>query len=431
VVRQALLPVEKFIHSETTGALVLFTAAMLALVWANSPWAESYFRIWKEQFGLRLGYFALVKDLRHWIDDGLMAVFFFVVGLEIKRELIQGELAGVRQAALPAIAALGGMVLPAGIYLAFNAGSPAARGWGIPMATDIAFAVGVLALLGRRIPPALRTLLLALAIADDLGAILVIALFYTSELSGTALVVAALLLVALWLTRTLGVTNSIPYAVIGFAFWAATLKSGVHATVAGVILAFLVPIRPWFTHRTFAEAAEPLLDRFRAATESGDERTAQETLGEFEELALRTESVAERLERELHPFVSYAILPLFAFANAGVSFSTVPTGTLVTNPVALGIILGLVLGKMGGIVGFSWVAVRLRAAALPNGLTFRFLIGMGLVAGIGFTVSLFITSLAFEDEYLLTSAKVGILGGSLLSGLLGALWLRLPRGEVR
>jgi NhaA family Na+:H+ antiporter len=358
-----------------------------------------------------------------------MAVFFFVVGLEIKRELVQGELASARQAALPAIAAFGGMALPAAIYLAFNAGSPAVRGWGIPMATDIAFAVGVLALLGRRIPPSLRTLLLALAIADDLGAILVIALFYTSQLSWLALLLAALLLCVLWLMRTIGVTNSIAYAVISLAFWAAILQSGVHATIAGVILGFLVPITPWFTHETFVDAAGPLLSRFRTATQNSDEASAQAVLGEFEELTVQTESAAERLERELHPLVSYAILPLFAFANAGVSLSAAPVGNVFTNRVALGVALGLVLGKVLGIVGFSWTSVRLKLAALPNGLTFRSLTGMGLVAGIGFTVSLFITSLAFEDGYFLTSAKVGILGGSLLSGLLGYGCLRFWSGS--
>jgi NhaA family Na+:H+ antiporter len=431
VVRQAVLPIEKFIHSETTGAIVLFAAAVVALVWANSPWSGSYFAIWREEFGVRLGHLSMVKDLRHWINDGFMAVFFFVVGLEIKRELVQGELASVRQAALPAIAAFGGMMLPGCIYLAFNAGGPAARGWGIPMATDIAFAVGVLALVGRRIPPALRTLLLALAIADDLGAILVIAVFYTSELSPAALGVAALILLLFWLMRKLGVTNSIAYAVASLAFWAAILESGVHATIAGVILGFMVPVKPWFTHKTFADAAEPLLSRFRAATEQSDEKSAQAALGEFEELTLRTESAAERLERELHPLVSYAILPLFAFANAGVSLSATPVGTSAANRIALGVALGLLLGKVLGIVGFSWASVKLQIAALPGQVTFRFLIGMGLVAGIGFTVSLFITNLAFEEDVFLTSAKLGILGGSLLSGLLGYIWLRfLTEGKT-
>ena len=426
--RQAVLPIEKFIHSETTGALVLFAAAVTALIWANSPWAGSYFAIWKQQLGFSIGGVSLVNDLRHWINDGLMAVFFFVVGLEIKRELVQGELASLRQAALPAIAALGGMVLPACIYLALNPGGVQARGWGIPMATDIAFAIGVLALLGKRIPAPLRTLLLALAIADDLGAILVIALFYTSQLSLAALAISAVLLSVFWLMRAIGVTNSVAYTLVGIAFWAGILESGVHATIAGVILGFMVPIKPWFSHGTFLESAESLLGRFRSATESQDERTAQSALGEFEELTVRTESTAERLEREFHPLVSYVVLPLFAFANAGVSLVGGQPGAVFTNRVALGTALGLVLGKVLGIVGFSWAAVRLRLAELPHRVNLRLLTGMGLVAGVGFTVSLFITSLAFEDDWLLTSAKIGILCGSLLAGLLGYTWLRLVTG---
>ena len=426
--RQAVLPIEKFIHSEAIGALVLFAAAVVALGWANSPLASSYFAIWKQHIGFSFAGFSLVKDLRHWINDGLMAVFFFVVGVEIKRELVQGELASFRQAALPAIAALGGMVLPAAIYLSLNAAGPESRGWGIPMATDIAFAIGVLALLGKRIPASLRMLLLALAIADDLGAILVIALFYTSKLSFLALALSVLLLTVIWLMGAVGITNSVAYALASILFWASVLESGVHATVAGVILGFLVPIKPWFSHGTFLESAESLLGRFRSATESQDESTAQSALGEFEELTVRTESAAERLERELHPLVSYVVLPLFAFSNAGVSLVSAPVGGVFVDRVALGTALGLVLGKVLGIVGFSWVAVRLKLAALPGRVNLRLLTGMGLVAGVGFTVSLFITNLAFEDESLLTSAKLGILCGSLLAGLLGYIWLRLSTG---
>jgi NhaA family Na+:H+ antiporter len=380
----------RFAALEAASGILLLGCAILALVWANSPLADSYARLFGTRLTLGWGALALGKPLLLWINDGLMAVFFLVVGLEIKRELLVGELASPRQAALPVAAAAGGMLLPAGIYAALNAGGPGCAGWGIPMATDIAFALGVLALLGPRAPASLKVFLAALAIADDLGAVLVIALFYTGDLSWPALGAAGGFLAALALANAAGAQRWAAYAALGLGLWVAVLKSGVHPTVAGVLLAMTIPSRA-------RPGAEPLL---------------------------------ARLEHTLHPWVGYVIMPLFALANAGVTPGD-GLGASLFHPVSLGVAAGLLLGKPAGIVLFSWIAARAGVASLPCDLGWRHLAGAGVLAGIGFTMSLFIADLAFEDAVLLGRAKVGILAASLVAGILGWALLRgAPRAAT-
>jgi NhaA family Na+:H+ antiporter len=374
-----------------------------------------------------VGLFSISEDLRLWVNKGLMTFFFFVVGLEIKRELVHGELGDLRRAALPAVAALGGMVLPALLFLALNAGGDGARGWGIPMAVDIAFALGVLALLGRRIPSEVRIFLLALAIADDIGAILVVAIFYAEGLSLGALGIALLLLGVIVAMRQAGVRGAAAYFLVGTLFWVAVLKSGFHATIAGVMLGVLAPASAYFSKTTFAESVGALVARFREAITEGDEEKAEMVLGQVEELTEGTEAPLERLERLLHPLTSYAVLPLFALANAGLDLSGGVFGDSVSSSVTLGIILGLVVGKPLGIVGFSWVAVRLGITSMPAGMRWAHMVGIGLLGGMGFTVSLFITGLAFEDAQLISEAKVGILAASVIAGLAGYAFLRTVR----
>jgi NhaA family Na+:H+ antiporter len=421
IARQVLLPAQAFIHTQALGGIVLMAAAVAAIVWANSPWDDSYVDLWETTITVDVNIFSIDEGLRHWINDGLMVVFFFVVALEIKRELVLGELSEPRRAALPVTAALGGMIVPAAIYFAFNATGDGQRGWGIPMATDMAFALGVLALLGRRIPVELRIFLLAIAIVDDIAAILVIAVFYTDALSLQALGIAVLLLGVIVAMSRIGVLSMTPY----FLIWVAVLKSGVHATIAGVVLGLLAPASPQFTKQTFAESSQRLSERIRAAEEQGDEETAEAVLGQMEELVLGTEAPLERLERLLQPWTSYVVVPLFALANAGIVLSGDAIRDAVSSPVTQGVMLGLVVGKPVGIVSFSWLAVRFGICSLPKGTTWAQMAGLGLVAGIGFTVSVFITGLAFTDADLVSDAKIGILSASVLAGLAGYAWLRL------
>jgi NhaA family Na+:H+ antiporter len=381
-------PFRAFVNIQASGGLLLFACALVAVVWANSGFSDSYQALFGTYVTVGFGEWALSKPLLLWINDGLMAVFFFVVGLEIKRELLDGELASPRRAALPMLAAAGGMLVPAGLYVALNAGGPGEPGWGIPMATDIAFALAVLIALGPRVPVALRIFLTAIAIADDLGAVLVIALFYTSEVSVQALMVGGGALAALAVLNWAGFRSFVLYGALGAVLWLAVLMSGVHATVAGVLLAMTIPART------------PDVDP----------------------------SPLERAEHGLHGWVAYAILPVFALANAGVALGGGTGGA--SSAVAPGIVLGLVLGKPVGIVLFSWIAVRIRAADLPAGVSWTQVTGVGALCGIGFTMSLFIAGLAFPDPALLRDAKLGILGASLVAGVGGAgLLLAASRGR--
>ena len=414
--------IERFVQSETSSSVLLFGATVVALVWANSPWSASYFALWKlpVQIGRRP---LLSMDLHHWIDDGLMVLFFLVVGLEIKREIVKGELSSFRQAALPIMAALGGMIIPAILYFTLNRSGPGARGWGIPMATDIGFAMGVLALLGKRIPSSLRVFMLALAIVDDVGAILVIAFFYTPKISLSALAVAGGLLALLVVISVRRAPVSV-YAVVGFFFWAAVLSSGVHATIAGVILGLIAPIKPKFRPEELAESAEPLLRNFRAQISSQEKSSAEATLSALDQLLRGTDSIAERLERSVHPWVCYLVLPLFALASAGVNLSTEKLKLAIASPIALGILLGLVLGKAVGITAFSFLAVQSKIAGMTEGLTWPGIAGVGILAGVGFTVALFISSLSFADDALVATAKVAVLVASLAAGSIGYFYLR-------
>jgi NhaA family Na+:H+ antiporter len=412
-------PIAQFLRIEAAGGFFLLAATILALVWANSPWSASYERLWHTPVELTVGSFHFAEDLGHVVNDALMAVFFFVVGLEIKRELVVGELRDRRQVALPAFAALGGMVVPAAIFTILNAGAEGSTGWGIPMATDIAFAVGVLAVLGRRVPTTLKVFLLTLAIADDLGAIAVIAIFYTDDLEPGSLLVGAIIAVAIATLRRIDVTYPPLYVLGGIALWVAIFESGIHATIAGVLMGLLTPATPLQTDLQ-AEAVVDVLEN-RADVTTEDIRATAAAIKE-------SVSVCDRLLEMLHPWTSYAIVPIFALANAGIALDSNP---LEHAPVFLGVLLGLVAGKTLGITGFALIATRSRLAQLPNGVTLTQFVGTAAIAGIGFTVSLFVTGLAFTDYHLAQSAKIGILLASVIAALMGAAILIAAGRRVR
>ncbi|MBN1119774.1 MAG: Na+/H+ antiporter NhaA [Anaerolineae bacterium] len=412
----------EFINLEATGGILLILMTVIALVWANSPWSESYLNIWQTKMTVGFGDWALSKSLILWINDGLMAVFFFVVGLEIKREVLAGELASPRKAALPLAAAIGGMAVPALLYYLFNTGTPAAAGWGIPMATDIAFTLGVLALLGTRAPLALKIFVTALAIVDDIGAVMVIALFYTAEIAWTSLAVGGGILLLLIALNRAKVIKPLPYAALGVGLWIAFLYSGVHATVAGVLLAMTIPARVKVNTETFlAQSRAAIQDYENACCDEGaiSERGKQAAARILELASESVESPLQRLEHRLHPWVVYVIMPIFALANAGVVLVGEDFLAAFSHPLSLGVVVGLVVGKSVGISLLSWLAVRIGLAELPQGVTIRHIIGAGFLAGIGFTMSLFIANLAFPSGELLTVAKVGILSASLIAGVTG------------
>jgi NhaA family Na+:H+ antiporter len=407
-----LRPLGDFLHTEAAGGVALLVAAVVALVWANSPWQDGYDQLWSTRIAIEVGGHGIDLDLRDWINDGLMAIFFFVVGLEIKRELVDGELRDPRRAALPAIAAVGGMVAPALIYAAFNAGGAGSAGWGIPVATDIAVAVGVVSVLGSAVHPALKLFLLALAIVDDIGAIAIIAIFYSDGVEWADVIVAVALLGVVVACRAAGVRAIGVYVVLGIAVWLAVHESGIHATIAGVVLGLLTPTRP-FERRELIDEAE-LLD---VSTVAQARQTA--------DMARGSVSVVEWLEHRLHPWSSFLIVPLFALANAGVPITADALSAAWSSSITHGVVVGLVVGKLVGVTAFTWLAVRLRIGALPDGVGWRQFVGIGAVAGIGFTVSLFVTGLAFDDAPALQDeAKIGILAASTVAGILGALILR-------
>ncbi len=415
-------PVREFFRIEAAGSVLLLLAAAVALVWANSPWGGTYDTFWHTELSLGVGDWTVTESLQHWVNDALMVLFFFVVGLEIKYELVKGDLRDPRAAALPVVAALGGMAVPALLFLAVTgaSGGEGSHGWGIPMATDIAFAVGVLGLLGRRIPSTARIFLLTLAIADDVGAILVIALFYTADLSWQWLLGSLALLAVMVLLRYRRVWTTSIYVVLGVGVWFTLLQSGVHATLAGVAIGLLTPSVPLFKEQLAREHAREAL---------ADQELDPDELSRLHYLLAQSVPPVERIQAGLHPVSSYLVLPIFALANAGVSLSGV--GEVITSPVALGVLLGLVVGKPLGIVAATWLAVRLGLGQLPRGTTWGVVTGLGAVAGIGFTVSLFIAGLSFPGEESLTSAaKVGILLASAVSAVIGVVVLRLTtRGQ--
>ena len=428
-------PVQRFMHEEASSGIMLFVAAVVALIWANSPWYHTYEELFEMHLSIGFGDWVINETLHHWIDDGLMAVFFFVVGLEIKRAIVVGELSSPRRAALPIFAALGGMIVPALIYVSFNSSGEAFRGWGVPMATDIAFSLGVLSLLRSRAPLPLKIFLAAFAIIDDIGAVIVIAVFYTGDIAWDNLGIGAIFLAALVVVARLGIRHPLVYTVLGVIVWLAFLKSGVHATVAGVLVAATIPIRVRVNSAGFVARSRDLLLVFERSGEYGheDETSSEQRaiLKEVEDTAHKLQSPLQRFETALHPWVAFVIMPLFALSNAGVKIEGDFLAAL-SHPVTLGIVLGLVIGKQVGVTLFSLAAVRLGFAALPYGVTWTQFYGVALLGGIGFTMSLFITKLAFTHEMLTIEAKIGILLGSAISGLIGYLvLLRAGSGSSR
>lgn len=410
--RLAGRPLERFLQIEAASGILLLVSAAVALWWANSPWAESYFGLWHTPVGLRIGEFSFERPLEWVVNDGLMVIFFFVVGMEIRREIYCGELSEWRRAALPAAAALGGMLAPAAMYLAI-AGAPATHsGWGVPMATDIAFAVGILALLGKRVPAALRVLLLALAVIDDVGAIVVIALFYSSGISVTGLLVAALGLVGVLAMQRLGVRVKLAYVAPTLVAWAGIYVSGIHPTIAGVIVGFMTPVRRWLGRDGFLTGVQQEIEHLSEVPDGP--QSSQELAEAVRHVGVaRREALspAESLIDALHPWVAFGIMPMFALANAGVSLSG---GELDSDSwhVLVAVVIGLVVGKPVGILLASWLSLRLGLATLPAGLTRGHLVVLGLVAGVGFTMALFVAQLAFTDAKLLAAAKLGVLAAS-------------------
>jgi len=412
-------PVLRFIDREVAGGILLLLATTAALIWANSTWADGYNSFWHAEIELVVGPWHLPHlSVGHFVNDALMALFFFVVGLEIKRELVTGDLRSFRAAALPAIGALGGMVVPAALYFALNTAGEAARGWGITMATDIAFAVGIVALLGARVSPKIKLFLLTLAIVDDIGAIVVIAIFYTSDLSLSWLLIALAGLVGVWLLQRLRVWAIPVYAALGIFIWYATLESGVHATIAGVALGLLTPARPLLNQRDAQQIVDAL---------PSDASVAEVRHVSF--LAQESVPLTERLENMLHPFTAFLIIPIFALANAGIELSGDKISDAASSNVTLGIVLGLVVGKPLGITLFAWVATRF-GFALPEGVHWPQFVGMGFAAGIGFTVSIFVAGLAFESSAVTDLAKIGILIASLVAAVLALLLMRFKSSST-
>ena len=430
-----LTPFEEFIHRQTTSGLLLMGTAVLALVLANGPLASAYEHVVHTLIGVNIGSWTLEMTLHHWINDSLMALFFFVVGLELKREILVGELAELRNAALPIGAAIGGMVVPALIYFAINPEGDAARGWGIPMATDIAFAIGALALLAGRVPKALITFLVALAIVDDLGAVMVIAVFYTDTISLGPLAAAGGLFALLLVFNKSGIRKTMPYFIVAVFLWYALLQSGVHATLAGILGALTVPAVPRYNPERFSEHVRDLIHRFDASHQPGKSIMTNDKLRAvvqtLENGVHSVEAPLQRLEHVWHMPVAYLVIPIFALANAGIPLEFGSLGDTLTHPVMLGVSLGLVLGKFIGITGVCWLMLKLGVAVLPKDTRFSQIAGVSLLAGIGFTMSIFVAQLGFgESEDLLWMAKTGILAASLLAGVAGFIWLYLVSKPV-
>jgi NhaA family Na+:H+ antiporter len=423
---RVLSPVRGFLQHRLAGAALLMLATAAAIVIANSPLEHAYHQFLDMHLELDAGLLDLDYTVHHWINDGLMSIFFFLVGLEIKRELLIGQLSSVRRATLPAIAALGGMVVPALVYSALNFGTETANGWGIPMATDIAFALGVLALLGSRIPLGVKVFLTALAIVDDIGAVLVIALFYTSDIHLISLFVGFGCLGLALIFNYLDVRNSLVYLIVGIFMWVAFLKSGVHATIAAILMAFVIPATTRINGRDLILRIEVITARLKAIGLPEDTRMnteeQQHAIFAMNETIEHAQAPLQRIEHDLHAPVTFFVLPVFALANAGV---TIEGGLLdqVMSPLALGVVLGLLIGKQVGITLATWLAVKVRIADLPEGVTWKQVHGANILAGIGFTMSLFVASLAFNDPHHVAQAKVGILTGSVLSGVIGYFFL--------
>ena len=427
-----LTPFEEFIHRQTTSGMLLMVTALIAMVLANGPLAEAYQHLTHTPISLGVGAWQIKMTLHHWINDALMAIFFFVVGLELKREILVGELAKLKNAVLPIGAAIGGMLVPAVIYLVINPHDDEARGWGIPMATDIAFAIGALALLASRVPKALITFLVALAIVDDLGAVMVIAFFYTDTIALEPLLYGAGLFALLLIFNLLGIRKTLPYFGVAVFLWYALLLSGVHATLAGILGALTVPAVPKFNPERFSQHMKDLMQKFDASHEPGKSIMTNDKLRAvvqtLENGVHSVEAPLQKLEHTWHMPVAYLIIPVFALVNAAIPIDFSALSETFKHPVMLGVSLGLLVGKFVGITGASWLLLKLNLAVLPKDTRFSQIAGVSLLAGIGFTMSIFVAQLAFEAQPdLLLMAKTGILGASLIAGLSGYLWLYLVR----
>lgn len=421
-------PFEHFLHAQTTTGLILIFMTILALILANSPLAESYAHFFHTKVDFSVGDSKLSQTVHHWINDGLMAIFFFIIGLEIKREIMVGELSNIKVALLPILAAIGGMVFPALIYITINADTPGAVGWGIPMATDIAFAISALVLLGKRVPPALVTFLVALAIVDDLGAVLVIALFYTEQIHTLPLMLAGAMFLVMVVFNRFGIHMILPYFIVGLLMWFFMLESGVHATIAGVIAALAIPSKPKRAPGSFRADSRVLLDEYDTYPvdeKDGMNERQKAILLKLEDNINEIGTPAARLENDLHLPVALIVIPLFALANAGIAIDFSSIGTTIMTPVSLGIIAGLILGKVLGIFGVAWLAIKLKMATIPKDSSMNQIFGVAFLGGIGFTMSIFVAELGFMgNPELIFQAKVGILAASLFAGLFGYSWLR-------
>lgn len=439
---RVLSPMRGFLKHRLAGAALLMLATTAAIIIANSPLSHAYHHFLHQHIEVDAGLLGLDYTIHHWINDGLMSVFFFLVGLEIKRELLVGELSSVRKATLPAIAAVGGMVVPAAFYAFFNAGTPTEGGWGVPMATDIAFALGVLALLGNRVPLGAKVFLTALAIVDDIGAVLVIALFYTSDINALTLALGFAFLAVGMLLNRLDVRSSFAYLLVGAIVWVAFLKSGIHATIAAILMAFVIPATTRISGHDLLERIEIITSRLKSIGLPEDTKMnspdQEHAIVSMSEVVEQAQAPLQRIEHDLHGPVTFFVLPVFALANAGVTLGD-NLGADLMSPVALGIVVGLFFGKQIGITAATWLAVKLKVADLPRGVSWKQIHGANILAGVGFTMSLFVSSLAFSDPHHVEQAKIGILTGSILSGIVGYYFLstietirrsRLPGRDV-
>jgi NhaA family Na+:H+ antiporter len=420
----------QFFKATAKSSIILLATTVIALIWANSSLGQTYFNLWKTHLTVAIGQYMLDKSLSHWVNDGLMAIFFLVIGLEIKREFMIGELSQKKDAILPLAAAIGGMIVPALLYVALNPEGSSLKGWGIPMATDIAFALGILSLLGDRIPLSLKVFLTATAIVDDLGAILVIAIFYTDKLAITPLIISGVIMLILIISNQRGIKRPIVYTTLGVALWLAILKSGLHATLAGVLLAATIPARSKIDPQKFITDSLTLLESFQNSAPSSDEiflnQVCVNAISNLEENIAQVEPLIQKWERDLHNIAAYLIIPVFSLVNSGVDVFEVGINAL-TDTISLGIIIGLVVGKPLGIVLFTWLVTQFKIAYLPQRTTWRHIIGAGFLAGIGFTMSIFVAGLAFESAINVATAKIAIITASLLSGIIGIIILRTQK----
>ena len=425
-IEKIIAPVNRFIHLEYTSGALLFVSVVIAILWANSPFHESYHHIWEINFSVGFDQQVINKPLHVWINDGLMAIFFFVIGLELKREFMDGELSTLKKAILPMGAAIGGMLVPALIYLSLNYGTDAGNGWGIPMATDIAFALALLSLAGKHIPTSIKVFLSALAVADDLGAVLVIAFFYTSDINTLSLGMAGIFLFILLIGNIMGIRSSAFYLILGIGVWIGFLLSGVHATIAGVLVAFTIPAVTRINEQTYSASLRKLSNNFEEEIPNNSTLTTpnQHTIiQEVKRLSLAAETPLQKIEHALHPWVAFVIMPIFALANAGIILESDFISSII-NPVSLGVISGLVIGKFIGILLFTWILIKTGLAILPENSNWNHIIGVSLLGGVGFTMSLFITDLAFNNAELVSQAKYGILIASIIAGILGTIILK-------